>query len=144
MRTSSQTRPTGRSGCVGVELGQRGAQRVERGVDTLDVESTPGDVERAHGRRELQQLGVDLGDLMTQLLIVSGGLREPSTSRLWADRIDTAVREELTAVDISAASSVIELRPIGHAIIDAMLTGFAATALESAFELWRRPTGSLP
>jgi FMN reductase len=37
-------------------------------------------------------------------------------------------------LNISANSSVIELRPIGHAIMDAMLTGFPSSDLESAFD----------
>jgi FMN reductase len=71
---------------------------------------------------------------MPALAIISGGLREPSSTRLLADRIDAAVRAELARLDISATSSVIELRPIGRAIMDAMLTGFPSAELESAFE----------
>lgn len=70
---------------------------------------------------------------MTELVVVSGGLREPSSSRLLADRIDAAVGQELRSLGISTTSSVIELRPLGHAIMDAMLTGIAAAPLESAF-----------
>jgi FMN reductase len=70
---------------------------------------------------------------VTALAIVSGGLREPSSTRLLADRLDTAVRGELTRADVSATSSVIELRPLGRAIMDAMLTGFAGPDLEVAF-----------
>jgi FMN reductase len=44
------------------------------------------------------------------------------------------VRAELARLNISANSSVIELRPIGHAIMDAMLTGFPSSDLESAFD----------
>jgi FMN reductase len=71
---------------------------------------------------------------MTALAIVSGGLREPSSTRLLADRIDTAVRAELARADVSATSSVIELRPLGRAIMDAMLTGFAGPELAAAFQ----------
>jgi FMN reductase len=72
---------------------------------------------------------------MPTLVIISGGLREPSSTRLLADRIDAAVRAELAYLDISATSSVVELRPIGRAIMDAMLTGFPSAALESAFDI---------
>ena len=44
------------------------------------------------------------------------------------------MRAELARLNISANSSVIELRPIGHAIMDAMLTGFPSSDLESAFD----------
>lgn len=71
---------------------------------------------------------------MATLAIISGGLREPSSTRLLADRIDAAVRAELARADISATSSVVALRLLGRAIMDAMLTGFPSAELESAFD----------
>lgn len=70
---------------------------------------------------------------MTALAVVSGGLREPSSTRLLADRLDAAVRAELARGGRSATSTVIELRTLGHAVMDAMLTGFAGAELDSAF-----------
>jgi FMN reductase len=71
---------------------------------------------------------------MTKLAVISGGIREPSSTRLLADRITAAVESELAARSVTAEVSVVELRPLGRHIIDAMLTGFAAPDLESAFE----------
>jgi len=71
---------------------------------------------------------------MTTLAIVTGGLREPSSTRLLADRIGAAVRAELAEAGVEAESSVIELRPLGRGIMDAMLTGFAGPELDAAFE----------
>jgi FMN reductase len=71
---------------------------------------------------------------VTALAVVSGGLREPSSTRLLADRIDAAVRVEFARANLPATSSVIELRPLGRAIMDAMLTGFAGPDLASAFQ----------
>ncbi len=71
---------------------------------------------------------------MTALAVISGGLREPSSTRLLAGRIDAAVRAELVEAGVQATSSFVELRPLGRAIMDAMLTGFAGPELESAFE----------
>ncbi|MBV9060338.1 MAG: NAD(P)H-dependent oxidoreductase [Pseudonocardiales bacterium] len=71
---------------------------------------------------------------MTKLTVISGGLRQPSSTRLLADRITAAVQAELARFTITASSSMIELRPLGHAIIDAMLTGLANAELEFAFE----------
>ncbi|MBV9312670.1 MAG: FMN reductase [Pseudonocardia sp.] len=71
---------------------------------------------------------------MTKLTVISGGLRQPSSTRLLADRITEAVEAELAKFNITASSSTIELRPLGRAIIDAMLIGFANAELESAFE----------
>jgi FMN reductase len=71
---------------------------------------------------------------MTKLAIVSGGLREPSSTRLLADRIGAAVREELSRTHTPATTPVIELRRLGRAIMDAMLTGFPSTELQAAFD----------
>jgi FMN reductase len=68
------------------------------------------------------------------LVTVSGGLREPSSTRLLADRITGAVTEQLAREGVEVTSSVVELRRLGRAIMDAMLTGFAAAELEEAFE----------
>ena len=73
--------------------------------------------------------------MTTGLTIISGGLREPSSTRLLADRLEASVRAELAALDLEAESSVVELRPLGRPIMDAMLTGLVATPLESAFEM---------
>ncbi len=71
---------------------------------------------------------------MTRLAIVSGGLREPSSTRLLADRISTALRAELAKNDLDVSATVIELRPLARAIIDAMLTGYPNADLEAAFD----------
>jgi FMN reductase len=71
---------------------------------------------------------------MSKLVVVTGGLREPSSTRLLADRIDAAVREQLTDQGVETTSEIIELRPIGRAIMDALLTGFAGSDLEAVFE----------
>jgi FMN reductase len=71
---------------------------------------------------------------MTTLAVISGGLREPSSTRLLAGRIDTAVHKALAAIDMSATSTMIELRPLGRAITDAMLTSVVAAELEEAFD----------
>jgi FMN reductase len=71
---------------------------------------------------------------MAKLAVISGGLREPSSTRLLADRITTAVEAALAARNLTVTASVIELRPLGRAIMDAMLAGFASSELESAFE----------
>src|SRR6478735_7599109 len=71
---------------------------------------------------------------MTKLAIVSGGLGEPSSTRLLADRITAAVEAALAGRKLTATVSVIELRRLGRAIMDTMLTGFAPPDLESVFE----------
>jgi FMN reductase len=78
---------------------------------------------------------------MTRLTIVSGGLRQPSSTRLLADRLGQAVQQELCHAGVEVTSSVIELRRFGRAIMDAMLTGFPVTELEEAFETVARADG---
>jgi FMN reductase len=71
---------------------------------------------------------------MTKLAVISGGLREPSSTRLLADRISAAVQSALADRKLTTSAKVIELRPLARSITDAMLTGIASVALESAFE----------
>lgn len=65
-----------------------------------------------------------------RLVVISGGLREPSSTRLLADRLGAAVRAELGSVDIE----VVELRNLARAITDATLTGFASPELQEVFD----------
>ena len=72
--------------------------------------------------------------VMTELTIVSGGLREPSSTRLLADRLAASAARHLAAQGFEVATHVVELRPLARQIADAMITGFASTELEAAFE----------
>jgi FMN reductase len=69
---------------------------------------------------------------MTELVIISGGLREPSSTRLLADRLAAATHRQLG--DDDGPTAVIELRPLARPIADAFVTGYPADALEAAFE----------
>jgi FMN reductase len=71
---------------------------------------------------------------MTQLVVVSGGLRMPSATRLLADRLADSASKHLAELGFSVTTSVVELRPLARSIADAMTTGFANTELEAAFE----------
>ncbi len=71
---------------------------------------------------------------MTRLAVVSGGLREPSSTRLLADRVTAAVTDRLAADGVTVSTEVVELRRHGRAVMDALLTGFPGTELEAAFE----------
>lgn len=71
---------------------------------------------------------------MTDVAVISGGLREPSSTRLLADRISAAVEAEFSRADSPATVSVIELRHHGRAIMDAMLTGFPVPELAATFD----------
>ncbi|WP_065959805.1 CE1759 family FMN reductase [Curtobacterium sp. UCD-KPL2560] len=86
---------------------------------------------------------------MTTIAVVSAGLSEPSSTRLLADRLAEATVAAVAADQASAGPTTadrttgdgrggavqvrhVELRPIAHEIVDAMLTGFAAPALAAA------------
>ncbi|MEV7796573.1 CE1759 family FMN reductase [Streptomyces sp. NPDC087512] len=70
---------------------------------------------------------------MTRLVTLSSGLRQPSSTRLLADRLEAAVRAALEAEGKAVDATMLELRPLGRDIMDAMLTGFPSERLEAAF-----------
>lgn len=67
-----------------------------------------------------------------RLAVVTAGLSQPSSTRLLADRIVAAASAALGGVGHEVEVEVIELRPLAHAITDAMLTGFPAGDLAAA------------
>jgi FMN reductase len=69
---------------------------------------------------------------VTTIAVVSAGLSEPSSTRLLADRLGESTVAAITAEGGAASVQHVELRPLAHEIVDAMLTGFAAPALSSA------------
>ena len=64
------------------------------------------------------------------VVIVSAGLSNPSSTTLLAERI----RARLDGVE----TELVELRPLAHAITDAMLSGFASGELASVIDRVRR------
>ena len=68
----------------------------------------------------------------TRIVVVSGGLGEPSTTRLLADRLAGAVRSELDGHH--AEVSVVELRDIARDITDALLSRVPSPALQTALD----------
>ena len=68
------------------------------------------------------------------IAVVTAGLRDPSSSRLLADRLAAATTEALAAEGPRVTVEVIEVRELGHDLINMMLTGFAAPALQVALD----------
>jgi FMN reductase len=66
------------------------------------------------------------------LAVVSAGLSQPSSTRLLADRLTTAVVDRMRSAGHDVLVEVVELRPLAHALADNMLTGFPAGDLEAA------------
>lgn len=73
------------------------------------------------------------GDTRT-IAVVHAGLGQPSSTRLLADRLADATARELEALGHEVTVEMIELREHGHAIIDAMLTGFPSGDLARDIE----------
>lgn len=68
---------------------------------------------------------------MTRILAISAGLSQPSATRMLADRLTTATRDEL---DDQATVEVVELRDYAHDITDNLLTGFANQHLRQVLD----------
>ena len=75
---------------------------------------------------------------MTRLVVISAGLGVPSSTRLLADRLAAATTTVLGERGEQVHVDVVELRPLAHALTDAVLSGFAAGELAEALELVRR------
>ncbi len=61
---------------------------------------------------------------------MSAGLSDPSSTRLLADLLGSATASALEGAQLE----VVELRPLAHAITDALLTGFPNSELTQAIE----------
>ncbi|MGW8396244.1 FMN reductase [Streptomyces lydicus] len=69
-----------------------------------------------------------------KLVAVSAGLSTPSSTRLLADRLTDAVRDELADQGHTAQVDVIELRALAVAIANNLVTGFPPPQLAGAIE----------
>jgi FMN reductase len=68
------------------------------------------------------------------LAVVSGGLSNPSSTRLLADRLTTATVEALRERGDDATVEVIDLRAHARDLADNLVTGFPSGALRTAVE----------
>lgn len=69
---------------------------------------------------------------MTKLVVISGGLSQPSSTRLLADRLAAAAQSRIEASGHPVEVEVIELRTLAHPLADNLLTGFPSGALAEA------------
>jgi FMN reductase len=67
---------------------------------------------------------------MTRIAVVSAGLGTPSATRVLADQLAEATRQALPGAEVE----VIELRPLAHALMDHLLTGFPSPPLRAALD----------
>jgi FMN reductase len=71
---------------------------------------------------------------MARVVVVSAGLRVPSTTRLLAGELGEAVASALHAAGEPVELEIVELRELAHPIVDALLTGFPGGELRAAVE----------
>ncbi|HEX5541357.1 MAG TPA: FMN reductase [Micromonospora sp.] len=68
------------------------------------------------------------------LAVVSAGMSQPSSTRLLADQLAAATREELDQRDVRLDIHTIELRDHAHDVVNHLLTGFPPTPLQAAID----------
>lgn len=71
------------------------------------------------------------------VVVVSAGLRVPSTTRLLADQLGAAAAAALASEAYPVVVKTVEVRDHAHAIMDALLTGFSTGELREALDLVR-------
>lgn len=89
--------------------------------------------DRSTGRSTEDQQFAD-GVMTRRIVAVSGGLGQPSATRLLVDRLGGATVQQLGELGEQAELDVIELRGLAHEIVNAMLTGFPGGELAAAIE----------
>lgn len=67
-----------------------------------------------------------------RVVVVSGGMGSPSSSRMLADQLGAAAGRELQRADVHAEVTTIELRELAVDIANNLVTGFAPPALAEA------------
>lgn len=68
------------------------------------------------------------------IAVVSAGLRQPSSTRLLADRLSEATVRSLAARGVEAEARVVELRDHAHDLTNHLLTGFPSPKLAEAID----------
>ncbi|SCF30122.1 FMN reductase [Micromonospora purpureochromogenes] len=68
------------------------------------------------------------------LAVVSAGLSQPSSTRLLADQLAAAARDELVRRGHEVELRTVELRDHAHDVVNNMLTGFPSAALRDALD----------
>lgn len=71
---------------------------------------------------------------MSRIVVISGGLGTPSSTRVLGDAVVSRLRENLLERGESAEVTVAELRELAHPIVDAMLTGFPTGELAAVVD----------
>lgn len=70
---------------------------------------------------------------MFKIMVVSSGLRNPSSTRLLADQIKKTLLERARPRELTLSVEVIELREYAHDVTNALLSGFPSERLDAVF-----------
>lgn len=70
-----------------------------------------------------------------RLVVISGGIGQPSTTRLLADRLAEAVRTQLAELDRQVTTTVVEVRELATDVAHATVNGVESEQLRTAKEL---------
>ncbi|HEX5598385.1 MAG TPA: FMN reductase [Micromonosporaceae bacterium] len=68
------------------------------------------------------------------LAVVSAGLGQPSSTRLLADQLAEATRDELARRDVPVGQHLVELREHAHDVTNNLLTGFPSPSLQESID----------
>ncbi|GAA3953259.1 FMN reductase [Actinoplanes auranticolor] len=68
------------------------------------------------------------------LVVVSAGLSQPSSTRLLADRLSAAAVDAAAGLGVGLTVQVIELRDLAHDLMNHLLTGFPPAPLKRALD----------
>ncbi|QFU98268.1 FMN reductase (NADPH) [Luteimicrobium xylanilyticum] len=99
---------------------------------TLDVVNRPDDLSIRRSIVNQPEPASTVGP--RHVVLVSAGLSQPSSTRLLGDRLAEATVAALAEQGVDATVETVELRDHAHAIMDAMLTGFASGDLAQVIE----------
>ncbi len=69
------------------------------------------------------------------IAVVTAGLTTPSSSRLLADQLAAAVRDELSGRGIASRVEMIEVRDHAHDLTNNLLTGFPSASLQAVLDM---------
>ena len=69
------------------------------------------------------------------LVVVTAGLRQPSSTRLLAEQIAAAVTRKGSEVGLDFDTQFVEVRDVAHDLVNNLLTGFPSPELEARLDL---------
>jgi FMN reductase len=76
-----------------------------------------------------------------KIVVISAGLRQPSSTRLLADRLAEATRRQLEALGAEVDLEVIEVRDYGHDLVNNLVVGYPSEELEEVLDRVGRADG---